>query len=63
LLVAVLPRGEYFAMQSDAHVAFVRDWDAEIIEQWHSAKNEMAILSNYLSGTSTGQPDRRAISA
>jgi len=38
-------------MQSDAHVAFVLGWDNEIIEQWHSAKNEMAILSTYLSGT------------
>ncbi|KAL9187926.1 hypothetical protein ACHAXT_006304 [Thalassiosira profunda] len=44
-------RGEAFAMQSDAHVAFVAGWDDEIVEQWHSAKNEMAILSTYLSGT------------
>ncbi|KAL7539967.1 hypothetical protein ACHAWF_006557 [Thalassiosira exigua] len=44
-----LYRGEYFAMQSDAHVAFVVGWDDEIIEQWHSAKNDMAVLSNYLS--------------
>ena len=45
-----LYRGEYFAMQSDAHVEFVLGWDDEIIEQWHTAKNEMAILSTYLSG-------------
>mmetsp|Transcript_18895 Transcript_18895/g.41147 ORF Transcript_18895/g.41147 Transcript_18895/m.41147 type:complete len:707 (+) Transcript_18895:298-2418(+) len=45
-----LYRGEYFAMQSDAHVEFVQRWDDEIIEQWHTARNEMAILSTYLSG-------------
>ena len=46
-----LYRGEYFAVQSDAHVEFVLGWDDEIIEQWHTAKNEMAVLSTYLSGT------------
>jgi hypothetical protein len=44
-------RGEYFAMQSDAHVEFVMGWDDEIIEQWMSAGNEMAILTAYVSGT------------
>jgi len=42
-------RGEYFAMQCDAHVAFTQDWDADIIDQWKSAKNEMAVLTAYLS--------------
>jgi len=42
-------RGEYFAIQCDAHVSFIKDWDVDIIEQWRSAKNEMAILSAYLS--------------
>ena len=45
-----LYRGEYFAVQSDAHVAFVLNWDDEIIGQWHTAKNEMAILTAYVSG-------------
>ena len=45
-----LYRGEYFAMQSDAHITFVKGWDLEIIDQWHSANNEMAVLSTYLSG-------------
>jgi len=45
-----LYRGEYFGIQSDAHVEYVKGWDVEIIEQWHSAQNEMAILSTYLSG-------------
>jgi hypothetical protein len=37
-------------MQSDAHITFVTGWDVEIIDQWHSANNEMAVLSTYLSG-------------
>lgn len=45
-----LYRGEYFAIQSDAHVDYVLGWDVDIIDQWRSAKNEMAILSAYLSG-------------
>jgi len=45
-----LYRGEYFEIQSDAHVEYVKGWDVEIIEQWFSAHNEMAILSTYLSG-------------
>jgi len=45
-----LYRGEYFAVQSDAHVVFVKDWDEDIIRQWYQAHNEMAILSTYLSG-------------
>ena len=42
-------RGEYFAMQCDAHVKFVRGWDVLLIQQWRAAGNEMAVLSNYLS--------------
>lgn len=42
-------RGEYFAMQVDSHVRFIRNWDSDIISQWKSAKNEMAVLSVYLS--------------
>ncbi len=45
-----LYRGEYFAVQCDAHVEFVENWDDEIIAQWHTAKNEMAILTAYVSG-------------
>lgn len=45
-----LYRGEYFVVQSDAHVAFVQGWDDEIIAQWHTARNEMAILTAYVSG-------------
>ena len=42
-------RGEYFVMQSDAHMEFVKGWDVDIINQWKSAKNEMAVLTTYVS--------------
>ena len=41
-------RGEYYYMQSDAHVTFTREWDVDIISQQESTKNEMAVLSTYL---------------
>lgn len=42
-------RGEYFIMQVDSHVRFVTNWDQDIINQWKSIGNEMAVLSTYLS--------------
>mmetsp|Transcript_27251 Transcript_27251/g.46312 ORF Transcript_27251/g.46312 Transcript_27251/m.46312 type:complete len:567 (-) Transcript_27251:48-1748(-) len=42
-------RGEYYYMQSDAHVTFTRDWDEDIISQQEATKNEMTVLSTYLS--------------
>jgi [Skp1-protein]-hydroxyproline N-acetylglucosaminyltransferase len=42
-----LYRGEYFAMQCDSHVEFTKHWDTEIIEEWRSTNNELAILSVY----------------
>lgn len=42
-------RGEYFAMQVDSHVRFIEHWDSDIVSQWKSAKNEMGVLSVYLS--------------
>jgi hypothetical protein len=41
-------RGEYYAMQSDAHVTFTKGWDVDIIKQQESTGNEMAVLSTYL---------------
>lgn len=35
-------------MQIDAHVTFVQDWDVNIINQFESTHNEMAVLSTYL---------------
>jgi hypothetical protein len=45
-------RGEYFSMQVDAHVRFTQDWDEDLIAQWRSASNEMAVLSTYLTDIS-----------
>lgn len=42
-------RGEYYAMQVDSHVRFIHHWDSDLISQWESAKNEMAIMTTYLS--------------
>lgn len=42
-------RGEYFVLQSDAHMEFVKGWDEDIINQWKSAQNEMAVLTTYVS--------------
>ena len=42
-------RGEYFAIQSDAHVDYILDWDTSIIQQWTNANNEMAVMTAYLS--------------
>ena len=44
-------RGEYYVMQMDAHCQFIRHWDVLLINQWLSTKNEMAVLSSYLSDT------------
>jgi len=41
-------RGEYFAMQVDSHVRFTEDWDEDIVDQWNSAGNEMAVLTTYM---------------
>ena len=43
-----LYRGEYYAMQVDAHVVFIRHWDELMIGQFKETKNEMAVLSTYL---------------
>lgn len=41
-------RGEYYATQSDAHVTYTQNWDADIIEQMEATQNEMAVLTTYL---------------
>ena len=45
---ARLYRGEFYSMQIDAHVFFVKGWDEDIIQQFNSLNNEMAVLSTYL---------------
>mmetsp|Transcript_254 Transcript_254/g.614 ORF Transcript_254/g.614 Transcript_254/m.614 type:complete len:632 (+) Transcript_254:64-1959(+) len=47
-LVNRMYRGEYFAMQVDSHVRFVADWDEDIIDQWNTTGNEMAVITNYM---------------
>jgi hypothetical protein len=42
-------RGEYYSMQLDSHVRFIEHWDEDLVGQWKSAKNEMAVLTTYLS--------------
>lgn len=42
-----LYRGEYFVLQCDSHVEFTKHWDTEIIEEWKSTNNEMAVLTVY----------------
>jgi hypothetical protein len=44
-----LYRGEYYYMQSDAHVSFANNWDVDIINEQEATHNEMAVLSTYLS--------------
>jgi len=41
-------RGQYFVMQMDAHCLFINHWDSKLIGQWRATKNEMAVLSSYL---------------
>lgn len=43
-----LYRGEYYATQSDAHVTYTQNWDADIIDEIEQTKDEMAVLSTYL---------------
>lgn len=42
-------RGQYYVMQMDAHCQFVKHWDTLLIAQWRETRNEMAVLSSYLS--------------
>ena len=41
-------RGEYFALQIDSHTRFTSNWDEDIINQWTSIGNEMAVISTYI---------------
>jgi len=50
-------RGEYFAMQIDAHVRFVKNWDEDIIDQWNSTGNEMAVISTYMNNLNKNSID------
>jgi hypothetical protein len=43
-----LYRGEYYATQSDAHVSFTAGWDDDVISQLEATRNDMAVLTTYL---------------
>lgn len=43
-----LYRGEYYYTQSDAHVSYTKNWDADIISQMEATHNDMAVLTTYL---------------
>lgn len=43
-----LYRGEYYSMQSDAHVTFTQNWDVDIIEQMEATGDDMTVLTTYL---------------
>jgi hypothetical protein len=40
--------GEKYAVQIDAHLGFVRDWDALIVDQFLATSNAKAVLTTYL---------------
>lgn len=42
-------RGEYYAAQIDAHLAFAAHWDMSLIAELEATGNEMAVISTYLS--------------
>ncbi|CAK0834186.1 unnamed protein product [Prorocentrum cordatum] len=52
-----LYRGEYFALQIDAHMYFVANWDTEMIKQWKATGNEYAVLTTYPSAYAPGSMD------
>ncbi|KAL3925354.1 MAG: hypothetical protein SGILL_000463 [Bacillariaceae sp.] len=45
-------RGEFFLLQVDSHVRFVANWDDDIVSQWASLENEMAVISTYMNDIS-----------
>ena len=49
-------RGETYAMQLDAHVTFIQDWDLLMISQFFETKNDMAVLSTYLTDVQVRYP-------
>ncbi len=51
-------KGEYFVLQTDAHMEFLKDWDFHIVKQWQSTQNEMAILTTYVSNADEDHIDK-----
>jgi len=42
-----LYRGEYFVLQTDAHMTFVQGWDMDITRQFDATGNDRAVLTTY----------------
>jgi hypothetical protein len=57
-----LYRGEYYALQIDAHTTFTMDWDVEIIEQLEETGNEMAVLTTYLNDATENVDSKTGVS-
>jgi len=43
----LLYNDEYFALQVDAHMTFINNWDEIAIKQWSALENDMAVLTTY----------------
>jgi len=43
----LLYEDEYYALQVDAHMIFINNWDEIVIEQFNNLNNDYAILSTY----------------
>jgi [Skp1-protein]-hydroxyproline N-acetylglucosaminyltransferase len=43
-----LYRGEWYYLQIDADVTFVKRWDVDIVDQFERAGNDMAVITTYL---------------
>ena len=37
-----------FAMSTDSHMLFAREWDSELVSMWRRTENENAVLSTYV---------------
>jgi len=52
-------RGEYYLLQLDSDITFVKDWDKDIIDQHETTGNDMAILTTYLQTIDNFDVDNR----
>eukprot|EP00494_Astrolonche_serrata_P023103 UN23360 len=47
-LAQTMMEDEEFCLTVDAHTIVMQEWDVEILKEWGSADNEMAILTTYV---------------
>ncbi len=48
---------EYFTLQIDSHMRFIKNWDERIIEIWESLKDDKAIITGYPPNFSPETPE------